>query len=91
MSLFRAPAAARAAKTLDRSLFSQTWATAVAAVRDNRLLSQYRKSLEKTRELLYIDKLNPIITDPDPIRAAEGKKCLILRPEVNPTSETPFT
>jgi tRNA (guanine37-N1)-methyltransferase len=87
MNLFRAPAAARAAKTLDRSLFSQVVPTAAASVRENNLLSRYRKELEKTREIFALDKLNPIVADPDPTLAAQGKKCLILKPDIKPQCE----
>lgn len=84
MNLFRAPAAARAAKTLDRSLFSRSLPTAAASVRDNRLLAAYRRRLEKTREVLLLDRFDPISLDPDPVLAAQGKKCLVLKPEVKP-------
>ncbi|KEY67543.1 hypothetical protein S7711_02459 [Stachybotrys chartarum IBT 7711] len=83
MNFFRAPAAARAAKTLDRSLFSHTVPTAAACVRDNKLIAKYRKELEKTRELITIDKYNCIVPSPD--LSAQGKRCLVLRPEVRPS------
>lgn len=84
MSLFRAPAAARAAKTLDRSLFSRTIPTAAASLKDNRLISKYRTALQATKELLILDRLSPIDFDPDPTLAAQGRKCLILTPSVKP-------
>ncbi|KAI9172020.1 tRNA (guanine(37)-N1)-methyltransferase [Paramyrothecium foliicola] len=86
MNLFRAPAAARAAKTLDRSLFSQVVPTAAASIRENNLISRYRKELEKTREVFALDKFNPIASDPNPELAAQGKRCLILKPNVKPQS-----
>ncbi|RDA87951.1 hypothetical protein CP532_3421 [Ophiocordyceps camponoti-leonardi (nom. inval.)] len=84
MKLFRGPAAARAATTLDRSLFSRSMPTAAASVRDNRLISKYRKPLAGTRELLQFDKFDPIAPDPDPALAAQGRKCFILQPDVKP-------
>lgn len=84
MSLFRAPAAARAAKTLDRSLFCRSLPAAVASVADNRLLSKYRLELQKTKELIQLERFNPITGHPDPAQAARGKKCLVLNPEVKP-------
>ncbi len=87
MNLFRAPAAARAAKTLDRALFSRTLPTAAASVRDNRLLSKYRKQLEKSRELLMLDRFDSIAADPDRELASQGRKCLILKPDVKPSRE----
>ncbi|PHH78775.1 hypothetical protein CDD82_2870 [Ophiocordyceps australis] len=86
MNLFRAPAGARAAKVLDRSLFSRTLPTAAASVRDNRLISKYRKQLEKTKELLLVERLSPVVVDPDPVLASQGRKCLILKPNVMATA-----
>ncbi|KPM39928.1 tRNA (guanine(37)-N1)-methyltransferase [Neonectria ditissima] len=85
MNLFRAPAAARAAKTLDRALFARTLNAAAASVRENKLLSKYRKELEKTNEILFLDKFNPILPDPDPTLASQGKKCLVLAPQIKPS------
>lgn len=83
-SLLRAPAAARAAKTFDRSLFRRAVPTAAASVRDRRLIAPYRARLEATRELLVLDRLSSVVADPDPARAAQGAKCLVLRPDVEP-------
>lgn len=82
MNLFRAPAAARAAKTLDRALFSRTLPTVAASVRENKFISKYRKQLEKTKEVLEVDKFDPIAADPDEQLAKQGRKCLILRPDL---------
>ncbi|KAI5466626.1 Met-10+ like-protein-domain-containing protein [Mariannaea sp. PMI_226] len=81
MNMFRAPAA-RAAKTLDRALFSNTLKAAAASVRENKLLSRYRKELEKTKEILFLEKFNPILPDPDPTLASQGKKCIVLAPHI---------
>lgn len=84
LNLFRAPAAARAAKALDRSLFSNTLPTAAASIRDNRLISKYRKQLEKTREIFSLDRFDVCAADPDATLAAQGKKCLVLKPHIKP-------
>lgn len=81
-TLFRAPAAARAAKTLDRSLFSATLPAAAALVRDKTLLSRYQKELRRTRELLTGEKLRPIVEHPDPALARQGLRCMVLDPTV---------
>ena len=88
-SLFRAPTAARAAKTLDRSLFSNTLPASAALVRDNRLLSRYMKELRSTRELLHVEKMAPIVSHPDPSLAKQGHKCLVLHPGVKPSGGFP--
>lgn len=79
-SLFRAPAA-RGIKKLDTSLFSKVLPTTAAAVRDNKLLSKYRKHLEKSDELLRLRTISPIVEDPSPT-AAKGQKCLLLAAEL---------
>lgn len=84
MNLFRAPAAARAAKALDRSLFSRTLPTAAASVRDNRLISKYRKQLEKTKEIFSVERFDVCAADPDAALAAQGRKCLVLKPDIKP-------
>ncbi|KAM4059450.1 met-10+ like-protein [Hirsutella rhossiliensis] len=86
MNLFRAPAAARAVKILDRSLFARTLPTAAASVRENRLISKYRQQLEATKELLVLDRLSTVTVDPDPALAAQGRKCLILKPGIKPAA-----
>jgi tRNA (guanine37-N1)-methyltransferase len=85
MNLFRAPAA-RAAKSLDRSLFTNTLNAAAASIRENKLLSKYRKELEKTNEVLFMERFNPILPDPNPSLASEGKKCIVLAPQIKSTS-----
>lgn len=80
-NLFKAPAAL-AIKTLDRSLFSKILPASAAVVRDNRLLSKYRSDLSKTQEILFLDRLTPIVTSPDPVLAQQGRKCVILNPKV---------
>lgn len=85
MNLFRAPASARAAKTLDRSLFVRKLPTAAASVCDNRLIAKYRQQLGATRELLALDRLSTVAADPDPALAAQGRKCLILKPGIVPS------
>lgn len=81
MNLFKAPGAL-AMKTLDRSIFSKTLPVTAALVRDNKLLSKYRKDLEKTREILQLEKLSPVMPASDPSLAKQGRKCLLLSPNV---------
>ncbi|KAM3513979.1 hypothetical protein MY11210_002411 [Beauveria gryllotalpidicola] len=84
MNLFRAPAAARAAKTLDRALFARTIPSAAASVRENKLLSKYRKELELTKELFILQGFQQVAPDPDPALAAKGNKCLVLNSHIKP-------
>ncbi|KAH7326511.1 Met-10+ like-protein-domain-containing protein [Stachybotrys elegans] len=86
MNFFRAPAAARAAKTLDRTLFARVLPASAACLRETKTISKYRKELEKTGELLALDKFSPIVPDPDASLAAKGARCLVLKPEVKPSA-----
>ena len=86
MNIFRAPAA-RAIKTLDRSLFASTLKASAASIAENKLLSKYRKALEKSDEMLFLDKFSPIVPDPDQSLAAQGRKCIVLSPQVKPSCE----
>lgn len=83
MLSFRAPLA-RGATALDRSFFSKTLKLAAATVHDNRNISKYRKQLAKSKDLLEVARLDTC--RPDPV--AEGKKCLLLRPEVKTDGES---
>ncbi|EQB45743.1 tRNA (guanine(37)-N1)-methyltransferase [Colletotrichum gloeosporioides] len=83
MISFRVPLA-RAATSLDRSLFSKTVKLAAATVKDNRNISKYRKQLEKSKELLDLDRLDSCRSDP----VNTGLKCLLLRPGVKHDAPT---
>ncbi|TQV95875.1 tRNA (guanine-N(1)-)-methyltransferase [Cordyceps javanica] len=84
MNLFRAPAAARAAKVLDRALFARTVPSAAVSVRENKLLSKYRKELELTKEIFILQNFQQVAPDPDPALAAKGNKCLVLKAHIKP-------
>ena len=81
--MFRVPAA-RALTVLDRSLFHTTLPAAAALVNDSRHLSRLMKDLEKTREILNVDKVKPVVGHPDPEKAKGGLKALLLQPDVKP-------
>lgn len=90
MNPFRPPTIIRAAAasassagfTLDRSLFAKTVNLAAAAVADNRKISEWRRILQKTRELLDADRIQVVRSHPDAALAARGSKCLLLDPRV---------
>ncbi|KAG9255043.1 Met-10+ like-protein-domain-containing protein [Emericellopsis atlantica] len=82
-NMFRVPAA-RALTVLDRSLFHTTLPVAAALVNDSRQLSRLRKDLDKTREILNVDKVKPVVSHPDPEKAKGGLKALLLQPDVKP-------
>jgi tRNA (guanine37-N1)-methyltransferase len=88
MPVFRPPlvrsAAVAAAATLDRSLFSKTVSISAARILNIKKISQHRTELTKTKELLRLDRLANIRSDPDPERASKGGKCFLLSPQVKP-------
>jgi tRNA (guanine37-N1)-methyltransferase len=84
MSLFRPPIVRSAGAVLDRSLFTKKISLTAARVLDVKNISKYRAQLERSRELLKLDRLVNVRPDPDPILAAKGGKCLLLKPEVKP-------
>jgi tRNA (guanine37-N1)-methyltransferase len=82
MALFRPPIHRSAAAVLDRALFSKTVPIAAARVANNKDISKCRTQLDKSKELLRVDRITSIRSDPDPLLASNGGKCLLLKPEV---------
>lgn len=78
MQLFRPPVVRSAAGVLNRALFSKTVRLAAAAIQDKTQIAKWRKSLEKGKEMLVVDRLQAIRPHPDPVMAAKGLKCLLL-------------
>lgn len=81
MSLIRPPALA-ASTVLNKAAFARTFNIAAASVRDNKRLSHIRLALTKSAELLSIERHPSIMPDPDATLAAQGRKCMLLNPEV---------
>lgn len=81
MSLIRPPVLA-ASKVLNKAAFAQTFNIAAASVRDNQRISHIRQTLAKSADLLGIERQSSVVADPDPALAAQGRKCLLLKPEI---------
>jgi tRNA (guanine37-N1)-methyltransferase len=82
MALFRPPIHRSAAAALDRALFSKTILIAAARIADRKQISRCRAELEKSRDLLRLERISSVRDDPDPTFASKGGKCLLLQPEV---------
>ena len=67
-------------RTLDRSFFRNEIPIAAARVANNRNILSWRKELEKSKDLLFLERISPC--HPDPELASQGKKCLLLRPGI---------
>lgn len=82
MSLIRPPVLA-ASKVLNKAAFEQTFNIAAASVRDNKRISQIRAVLSKSADLLSLERQPSIVNDPDAALAAQGRKCMLLKPEIS--------
>lgn len=89
MSLFRPPIVRSAGAILDRSLFSKTVPIAAARVFNNKNLSNLRKQLERSKDILILERCKNVCSDPDSAFAVKGGKCILLKPEIKP--EDPAT
>lgn len=89
--MFRPPILRTASAVLDRSLFTKIFPIAAARVADHKLISPLRTKLDKSKELLRLDRVSAVRDDPDPTFGAKGGKCLLLRPEVKPEDPTTWS
>jgi tRNA (guanine37-N1)-methyltransferase len=72
------PPVNRAMGTLDRAFFKKALPVAAARIFNNQHISQCRMELQKSKDLLAIDRLSPIISDPESISDKTDRKCLLL-------------
>jgi tRNA (guanine37-N1)-methyltransferase len=85
--MFRPPIVRSASAILDRALFSKTYPIAAARIPDKKLISKSRGMLEKSKDLLRLERVTSVREDPDPELAKAGAKCLLLKPEVKADGE----
>jgi tRNA (guanine37-N1)-methyltransferase len=76
------PPILRSSLTLDRSLFERVLNVAAARVKEGRDIAKYRKALIQENEALRQHRLDLLRPDPDQKLAAEGRKCILLKPDV---------
>ncbi|KAI9824206.1 MAG: tRNA(m(1)G37)methyltransferase [Thelocarpon impressellum] len=67
-------------KALDRAFFAKVVPISAARVTNNKNISRFRTELERSRDVLRLERLQNV--RPDPELADEGKKCLLLQPEI---------
>ncbi|KAJ9157246.1 tRNA (guanine(37)-N1)-methyltransferase [Pleurostoma richardsiae] len=84
MTLIRPPVLRSSGAVLNKALFAQTYNIAAAAVSDNKNISKYRKALDKSRDILRLERVSNIAPHPDASLASQGRKCLLLRPGISP-------
>jgi tRNA (guanine37-N1)-methyltransferase len=75
-------------RILDRSFFKKTVPLAAARVFNNQHISQCRQALQKSKDMLRLERgATSIRTDPSPQLGSAGKKCLLLREEIKAEGE----
>ncbi|KIW07639.1 hypothetical protein, variant [Verruconis gallopava] len=74
------PPVNRAMRQLDRAFFQKTVPLAAARIFSNQQISQCRKDLEKSRDLLRHERISPIQLAPGANNT--GLKCLLLKPNI---------
>jgi hypothetical protein len=84
MPLLRPPIVRSATGVLDRSLFSKTVPIAAARIFSNKNITKIRTQLEKSKDVLVLERIKTVRPDPDAALASKGSKCLLLNPEVKP-------
>ncbi|KAG9231609.1 guanine-N(1)--methyltransferas-like protein [Amylocarpus encephaloides] len=91
MSLLRPPIVRSATATLNRALFSKTIPISAARISNVKQIGRIRSELEKSREVLRLERLGNVRVDPDPSFASKGGKCLLLKPEVKPEDSSTWS
>jgi tRNA (guanine37-N1)-methyltransferase len=81
MNLFRPPLV-KASTTLNRALFAKTVDLAAARLIKPQDIGRYRKILESSKDILDVPRISPVVGDPDQSLAAQGRRCLLLRPGI---------
>lgn len=80
--MFRPPIN-RAMRVLDRSFFQKKISLSAARILDNKTISKCRTELQRGKDTLFLERLSNIQTDPTEPDAKAGRKCILLRPEID--------
>lgn len=80
--MFRPPIN-RAMRVLDRSFFQKKVPISAARVLDSKTISKCRSELLRSKDTLFVERLSNIQSDPLEPDVKLGKKCILLRPEIN--------
>ena len=77
--MFRPPVN-RAMRSLDRAFFQKRIPICAARVMDNKMISRYRLELQRSQDMLKLDRIATV--RPDPVPENSGGKCLLLKPGI---------
>ncbi|KEQ80803.1 hypothetical protein M438DRAFT_280849 [Aureobasidium pullulans EXF-150] len=80
--MFRPPVN-RAMRVLDRSFFQKKIPVSAARVVDNKTISKCRSELFRSKDALLLERYQIVRPDPTETDAKAGKKCILLRPQVD--------
>lgn len=69
-------------RVLDRSFFQRKVALTAARILDNKNISSCRKELEKSKDLLRLERIAIVRPDPEEASGPNGRKCVLLKPEI---------
>lgn len=69
-------------RVLDRNFFQKSVPLAAARVLENNQISQCRSRL--SQDLLQVDRIAAVRPDPSDQGSAQGRKALLLQPEIRP-------
>ncbi|KAF2225458.1 Met-10+ like-protein-domain-containing protein [Elsinoe ampelina] len=79
-----------AMKTLDRAFFSKKIPLSAARILNNSQISNIRAQLDRSKDSLSLSRCQNV--RPDPSAEAAGKRCILLRPQINDEGqEWPWT
>lgn len=84
--MFRPPVN-RAMKVLDKSFFQKKVPISAARILDNKNISRCRTELQKSKDILQLDRMSSVLSDPEPSEAQKGRRCILLRPELRDTGD----
>jgi len=69
-------------RVLDRSFFQKRVPLTAARILDNKKISNCRRELEKSKDLLRLERIAIVRPDPEEGPGPNGRKCLLLKPEI---------
>ncbi|EXJ74032.1 uncharacterized protein A1O5_02326 [Cladophialophora psammophila CBS 110553] len=81
------PPVNRSMQTLDKSFFHKVVPLAAATISDVKQITNIRKELDNSRDLLRVSPIKPLRED----GSAPGAKCLLLRPEIDAKEPTTWS
>jgi tRNA (guanine37-N1)-methyltransferase len=85
MSSCLRPPINRAMRSIDRSFFKVTKNIAAARVYQNQLISQCRKELTASKDIIQLERLSSVVKDPE----KPDSRCILLQPEIRHDGQYP--